>query len=1096
MLVALLAVQITLGHAERTPEPARLFAESAAALADGDDATALARSSEGLELQPSFAPAYRTLADAAFRMGRPDLALAAFTRLAARDPRNPYPHFGLGLSQRRLGRLAEAKMSLAAALDRAPDCVPALREYLKVAQASGEIDAALQELQLRARRFPAARAELTYALAYGNLLAYRLREAEALLDRAEALRPMPEIALARAQIRYEQVLGKECLGAVAEGLKLAAAEAPAGVVGELRLVESDCLSNFTDRDAMVAAAEAAREEFERQGDLAGTADALRLSARMSVQARHEQALALVEQAIRVHQALGETASLAQDYLHRGWKLEPFDAAGSSLASFRSAAEIARRAGDRRTELRARSAVAAALVRLYRWGEALEQAFAACELAQRLGAKRSEAVNAANAAVAFRRMGDTGRAWEFAQRALALFRDFGTPGDEAAVLGDLGAICLERGEPASAAAYYRRAEAGLRGTNGGPVEHTLIGLGHALKALGAVEEAREVFQQACGLARAARTPSVEAAGERALGELELSLGRHRQAIAHFEAALRLVLAEEAEPEIALIAHRGLAVSHAALGDRRRALEHYRRAIGWIEALRAEVKLSSLRSLFFADRRSVYAEAVDLLFEMHQAAPGAGHDREAFSFAEKARARALLEAVALGPRKASGAPARASIADRLSRIQAQLLREDLPEDDRGRLERALAREERALADLDLDVLKQPGPRDPDPEPATVERAAAALPPGSVLAEFLLGAQRSYLFVVSSDGHLSMHRLPPRREIEELVSGFRSEIAQRPTPATLAASLARIRRTGGALYERLLGADETARAARQLLVVPDGVLFYLPFGALPRGPRGGYLGGEAEVSYASSASVLAMLRARPPCAPAPGGRELLAFGDPEPIRGAGSTEAGAAGALVRGLVESGVAFARLPSSRQEVLGLARLFGPGSSRVFLGAQFQRSTVTREIATPSRYVHFATHAVVDDEVPERSGLIASGSPDQEGSGVGFLQAREIAELKIDAEMVTLSACQTGLGRLTEGEGIVGLARAFQVAGARSLLVSLWNVSDYSTSKFMSGFYGRLRRGETKASALRAARRAMLGEANPLLRHPYHWAGFVLTGAP
>jgi CHAT domain-containing protein len=179
--------------------------------------------------------------------------------------------------------------------------------------------------------------------------------------------------------------------------------------------------------------------------------------------------------------------------------------------------------------------------------------------------------------------------------------------------------------------------------------------------------------------------------------------------------------------------------------------------------------------------------------------------------------------------------------------------------------------------------------------------------------------------------------------------------------------------------------------------------------------------------------------------------------------------------------------------VLAIADLFDRGDSRVYTGPSFTGQTVLAELARPNRVVHFATHAIFDEKVPSRSGIVVSrrsGPPE----AAPIVRAADIAGLQVRADLITLSGCQTGLGQVVDGEGVMGLAWAFNRAGAGSLVVTLWNVSDTSTEAAMVAFYRALRAGESKAAALLTARRQLLHGPNPALRHPYYWAAFALIG--
>ena len=189
---------------------------------------------------------------------------------------------------------------------------------------------------------------------------------------------------------------------------------------------------------------------------------------------------------------------------------------------------------------------------------------------------------------------------------------------------------------------------------------------------------------------------------------------------------------------------------------------------------------------------------------------------------------------------------------------------------------------------------------------------------------------------------------------------------------------------------------------------------------------------------------------------------------------------------VAERGYSFAPLPNARAEVQSLGKLFPGGAT--YVGERASEEQVKKEEVGRYRYLHFAAHGYFDGANPERSGIVLSPS----GSDDGFLQAREISKFDLHADLVTLSACQSGLGKVLDGEGVQGLSRAFFLAGARSVVVSLWNVNDAATGELMRRFYSDLKAGVPKDEALRQAKLAVSKE--PRWRHPYYWAPFVLQG--
>jgi len=192
-------------------------------------------------------------------------------------------------------------------------------------------------------------------------------------------------------------------------------------------------------------------------------------------------------------------------------------------------------------------------------------------------------------------------------------------------------------------------------------------------------------------------------------------------------------------------------------------------------------------------------------------------------------------------------------------------------------------------------------------------------------------------------------------------------------------------------------------------------------------------------------------------------------------------------------GFQLTRLPRTRDEVEYIAGLFSPDRTRLYLGEDSTEDAVKRESLRRYRRLHFATHSLIDEKSPSRSAVVLT--LDSDPGEDGFLEASEISELDLDCDLVVLSACQTGRGQLLSGEGVVGLTRAFLYAGARSVVVSLWSVSDISTGQLMKHFYRNLADNLGNAAALRLAKLEMSRSVTET-RHPYYWAPFIAIGKP
>lgn len=292
-----------------------------------------------------------------------------------------------------------------------------------------------------------------------------------------------------------------------------------------------------------------------------------------------------------------------------------------------------------------------------------------------------------------------------------------------------------------------------------------------------------------------------------------------------------------------------------------------------------------------------------------------------------------------------------------------------------------------------------------------------------------------------------------------------------------------SGFYLYKHLLQAAEPYLSKKsQLVILPDGILHYIPFEVLIcKEPSDGndkaygklsYLGKKYPISYGQSASVYHSLieNRSASSVPSEGLKELVAFGDPVYLD----------------------KFKRLEYSGEEVSTIAALFPEESAETFLQERASEENVKKDqLLSKYRHIHFATHGVMDERTPENSSLVLS----QENLSTedGFLEASEISSMELKAELAVLSACQTGLGKLIRGEGMIGLSRSFMYAGVPSVVVSLWSVSDKSTNILMERFYTNLiEKGVNFAEALYLARISMIKDER--FAHPFYWAPFVLTG--
>jgi CHAT domain-containing protein len=253
--------------------------------------------------------------------------------------------------------------------------------------------------------------------------------------------------------------------------------------------------------------------------------------------------------------------------------------------------------------------------------------------------------------------------------------------------------------------------------------------------------------------------------------------------------------------------------------------------------------------------------------------------------------------------------------------------------------------------------------------------------------------------------------------------------------------------------------------------------------------YLINKYQVSYMPSVSALMLIQTK--------NKEngvfkgLLAFGDPifQFKKKMSSINKGLDNILPETYLTQGFTFSSLPYSKKEVTIISKYFSKDRRFIYLGKDANKDNLKAKSNDNYQIIHFACHSYLDEQQPIRSALVLS----QDGDGLndGILQVRELYNMKLNANMVILSACQTGKGALEKGEGFLGLQRVFFYSGARSVLSTLWSVNDKSTAFFMEKYYGYLAEGYSKASALRLTKQKMI---NSKYSHPYYWASFVLNG--
>jgi CHAT domain-containing protein len=829
---------------------------------------------------------------------------------------------------------------------------------------------------------------------------------------------------------------------------------------------------------------------------------------------------------QLHDQAGEADAL-YGMAHQEFDLNEFPAA---IAHYEKAAELKREGGDRFGEALTVHNLAAALSEIGETSRALDCYRQALEIRRAIGDRPGIGYSLYGIATIYWARADIAGALETYQAALENWRALGDKSGEANTLNSMGLAYQALGDRAAAAGAYRDSLEVWRALKNSAGEaYTLNNMGLADAAGGKLAAALSSYQKALILLRQAHDQRGEAYVLHNLADLEVIRGYRTVATRLYEESLALkkkngdrygeaytlqkigegrqaagdVKAAMALFDEALTLHRavgdraGEAASLAATARAEDALGRLAEARGsmldairLIERLRVEVSADQLRASYFATQQDYYEYLIGLLMRMHCASPAKGFDREALEVSERTRSRVLLEMVGVerqgGTRELNGkiheeaarirrsaAAGRSSIP---SRLDALLDEYDVAETRAG----GESARRRAVTSF---------------RPLTAERIQReVLDRNTLLLEFSLGREASYAWLVGSD-FVESAKLPARAAIEQVARRYRDALTARAASddATAEARAARLGRadaalTGAAaaLSRMLLRPFESHFGRARLVIVADETLQAVPFGALPLASDEPLLV-RHEIARLPSASLAMALRIPQTKTPGLGPRVAIladpVFGCDDPRRVDNHA----------GLQPCAPAepFARLRFSRVEAESIASI--AGQTAIALDFDAARATLARPEFHHAGILHFATHVVVDDEHPSRSGVVLSLF-DREGQPAdGVLRLPTIEALDIDASTVVLSACRTALGTPLRGEGLIGLARSFFLAGASRVVASLWDVQDRATADLMHEFYrGLLQRKLSPSAALRGAQLAL--RSNPQFSHPYYWAGFVVTG--
>jgi CHAT domain-containing protein len=748
----------------------------------------------------------------------------------------------------------------------------------------------------------------------------------------------------------------------------------------------------------------------------------------------------------------------------------------------------------------------------------------------------EAITLNNLGYIYNSLGEKDKALDQFALAWPIFEALDDVHNQAITYNNIGWVYEARDEKEKALKFYQGAlavlhDAGDRFTEG----VTLNNIGLVYHALGQYEKALDYFTQALTLRQAIGDRPREALTLADAGMVYDALGQTTKALDYYNESLRLSRAVE-DRSVEASTLRRLALLEEKRGHLAEARAQIEASLSIIESLRTRISAQELRDSYFAAVQEHFETYISLLMRLHRQEPTKGYDALALQASERARARGMLEMLAeahadirqgvapqLLERERALQQRLTVLAERQTRIFTQQQQQTL--EDVSALKQELADTLSEYQQVEA-LIRSSSPRYAaltQPVPLGLkEIQQQTLDDDTVLLEYALGDEKSYLWAVTPTSMKSFE-LPPRAEIEsaavlvhQLLTARNQQI-RFETPNEKRSRVERADRdyaqAAARLSQLVLAPVASQLAQKRLLIVGDGALNYIPFAALPApgapsAEKYRPLVLEHEVVALPSASTLAVLR-RETAGRAPAPKTLAVIADPvfdkndERVRASRNDKQPPNGGLrsvtfVKGTDtpdEEAARIQRLPFTRTEANEILKLVpATASKKAALDFDASRATAVSPQLGQYRYVHFATHGILNSEHPELSGLVLSLVNRDGTEQDGFLWTHELFNLRLPVEMVVLSGCRTGLGKEIRGEGIVGMTRGFMYAGASRVMVSLWDISDEASAELMTHLYKEMLGPEhlRPAAALRAAQLAIWKD--PRWQAPYYWAAFTLQG--
>ncbi|MGB2924323.1 MAG: tetratricopeptide repeat protein [Limnothrix sp.] len=788
----------------------------------------------------------------------------------------------------------------------------------------------------------------------------------------------------------------------------------------------------------------------------------------------------------------------------------------AITFYRQFLDITREIGDRHGEASSLGGLGNAYLHLGEYQQALSFYQRWLEIAREIGDRQGEAGSLGNLGFVYFSLGDYQQAIIFQQQSLEIVRKIGDRQGEGTIVNGLAITYQNLGDYQRAIAFHQQSlkiaqEIGNRDGESA----SLSNLGIAYESLGDYQRAIAFQQQSLKIAREIGDLEGEAISLNNLGLAYLNLGDYQQAIVFCQQSLDIAR-QIGSSQGQAISLNNLGLTQQKLQQYEKAIVSFQQAIEILEATRSQITSIELRQIYFATVQETYQHHIDALMALHQQESTKGYDQQAFNTSEKSRARILVELLtesSIDPNIDLPPALRQQQIDITQKLnqteqqritifsnpastdtEKQTINQTLDQviADFRTLENDIRRSNPAYADLKY------------PETISVaELQNQILDEDTVLLQYFLGDEKSYLWAVTKESFHS-YELPSEADITQTAKALFGEPLTSPkaTNPVLAASLQQQRLDlTRQLSEQIIQPAAAQLTKKRILIVPDGELNYFPFSILTTGAaETKTLSEQFELVHLPSSSTLATIRTET-VRPIPDRPSLSIFADPvfstKDCRFTNSPNCDQdrlVASRSRASSSDYLTWDDLPGTYTEANNILKLFPDKSkTKAAFGFAAQREKIVDDQLQGKDIIHFATHGFFHQTKPEQSGLVFSLVDEAGDRQNGFLRLDSIFNMQLDADLVVLSACQTGVGEDVPGEGIVGLSRGFMYAGTPRLLMSLWQVDDKATAEFMTRFYKNLlEEKQTTAIALKETQREMREETE--WTHPQYWAAFILQG--